>query len=600
MIARARARLHHAQYVLRQQGIAALVRLVGKRIKRKMGRYAPGMYDFGYEQWLLKQQSNKVSHPHELTPVISILVPVYNVAEAWLTEMVESVIAQSYPHWELCLVNDCATALHVAPALERLARLDQRIKLTHNSTNKGIAATSNQALGLASGEYVALLDHDDLLSADALDCVIEAINLNPQAELFYSDEDKIDSSGRQRSPFFKPDYSPALLLGQNYFGHLVVLTRNLMDRISGFRPGFDGAQDYDLILRATAHTAGIVHIPKVLYHWREIPGSTAMQFGEKDYAWEAGRTALQSHLDRRGGKATAEKGEVPGTYRVQYGITGNPLVTVIIPFRDQPELLDQCLESLLSNTGWQQLEILGIDNQSQERATFEIKKKWSEVDSRVRFMDYDQAFNFSAICNSAVRQASGDYVVLLNNDVEIQSDAWLETMLQHAQQKNTGAVGAQLLYPDNTIQHAGIVLGIGGTAGHAFKRFASNDIGYFGRLKITSNVSAVSAALLMVDKKKYLEVGGLDESAFSVALNDVDFCLKLLDQGYENIVTSDVSAIHHESVSRGSDRTHANAERLAIETAAFQTKWAQRLAAGDPFYNPNLTLESEDYRLRGL
>ncbi len=600
MIERIKARIHHARYVLQQQGLSALLRLVSKRVRRKMGRYSPGVYDFGYESWLLKQQTNKVLFSHQNQPVISILVPVYNVAETWLTEMVESVLAQSYPHWELCLVNDCATDPHVAPLLEKFASGDHRIKLKHNQNNQGIAATSNEALELATGSYVALLDHDDVLTADALDCMVEATNRYPEADLFYSDEDKIDSSANRKSPFFKPDYSPALLLSQNYFGHFVMLSSALMEKVGGFQPGFDGAQDYDLILRATEHAAKVVHIPKVLYHWREIPGSTAMQFGEKDYAWEAGKNALQHHLNRCAEEATAEKGEVPGTYRVRYPIIGEPPITIIIPFRDQPKLLEQCLVSVLSHTQWSRLEVLGIDNQSESEATFETMRKWEKSDARVRFIAYDNAFNFSAICNTGVREASGDYVVLLNNDIEIQTDLWLEQLLPYAQQHNSGAVGAQLLYPDNTIQHAGIVLGIGGTAGHPFKRFASSDIGYFGRLKVTSNISAVTAALLMVEKNKYLEVGGLDESTFSIALNDVDFCLKLLDKGYQNLVTPDVRALHHESVSRGADTSSLNAERLAKETLLFQSKWEQRLDAGDPFYNRNLTLDSEDYRLRGL
>ena len=525
-------------------------------------------------------------------------MPVYNVPAPWLEATIESVLKQSYCHWQLCLVNDNATEPHIREVLDRYAAKDPRIRIDHNQDNLGIAMASNIGLEMASGDFIALLDHDDLLPSYALTVFSHWQDHHPEAELFYGDEDKVDIHGRFSQPFFKPDYSPELLLSQNYIVHLVVIKRTLMERIGGFRPGFDGAQDYDLLLRATKAANQVVHIPYVLYHWRQIPGSTAMLFGEKDYAWEAGRQALQDFHRQHQTGGTAHQGEVPGTYRHDWPLDQNQTVSILIPFRDQPELLQQCLESILAHTEWQALEIIGIDNQSDDPEIAKLKQHWQEKDRRIRFMEYNQPFNFSAICNAGVKQASGEYIVLMNNDIQITTKNWIENLLKYANQGPIGAIGAILRYPDHTIQHAGIVIGIGGGAGHAFKGFPKEQIGYFGRLKITSNVSAVTAALLMVKKTKYLEVDGLDEEHFSIALNDVDFCLKLRDRGYRNIVTPDCQAIHHESVSRGYEISSEQSSRFKEEKEHFSEKWSSVTIEGDPSYNVNLTLDSEDYRLR--
>jgi len=468
--------LHHARKVLQQQGIAALFGLLNKHVKRKIGRYSPGHYDFGYQEWIKRASTQQSQRSPSAAPVISILVPVYNVEERWLKEMIASVQAQSYRHWELCMVNDCATDVHVATILNKFAEADPRIQVQHHDANLGIGETSNAALKLATGSFIVLLDHDDLLPHHALERLVEVIERHPESNLFYSDEDKIDAAGKRVSPFFKPDFSPTLLRSQNYFGHLVMMSRNLIDQVGGFHTGFDGAQDYDLVLRASEKATQITHIPEVLYHWRQIPGSTAAIYTEKDYAWDAGQRALQAHLDRTEVQAKAEKGEVPGTYFIKHTLVDQPFVSIVIPFRNETALLEQCLQGLLKNTRWQQFEVIAVDNQSDIDEVNALKQRWI-TDSRIRFSAFDQPFNFSAICNHGVAQSKGKYVVLMNNDIEIRSENWLENLLGHAQQPETGAVGTKLLYPDHCIQHMGIVTGIGNGAGHPFKRFPNSENG---------------------------------------------------------------------------------------------------------------------------
>jgi GT2 family glycosyltransferase len=584
--------------VARSRGFHTLIRLIARRMRRLTGRYHPGFYDFEYAKW--RNNRPVLSNPEDgvFGPHFSIIVPVYDVEKKWLTATIDSVRAQHYQDWQLCLINDGSTKTHIKLTLDHYAASDTRIITHHHRENLGIAQSSNTGLSIADGEYIILLDHDDLLEPDALSVLALTIANHADADLIYSDEDKIDSEDIFSHPFFKPGYSPALLLSQNYFGHLVACSRELLQDIGGFRTGFDGAQDYDLVLRGSRAAKRIVHIPQVLYHWRQIVGSTAFFYGEKDYAWSAGQRALQDHLNNYYPGSKAEKGHLPGTYRVDYKIDDRPAVSVIIPFRDQPELLDRCLSALFTQTDWRPLEVIGIDNQSGQQGVDQVKQKWSASQPGLRFIDYPHAFNFSSICNFGVETASGDYIVLLNNDVEIISPDWVESMLGLAQDSNAGAIGAILRYPDRSIQHAGIVTGIGGYAGHPFKGFEHNQIGYFGRLEVDSNVSAVTAALLMVSRQKYLKVGGLDEDNFGIALNDVDFCLKLMQSGYQNVVTAKCQAIHHESASRGYDNDPSRRARHNKEIEYFQQKWASVLEQGDPYYNPNLSLESEDYTLR--
>ena len=530
-------------------------------------------------------------------PVFSILVPIYNTDPEYLLPMIESVRKQIYPYWQLCLVDDSSPKSYLKRILEHEALQDDRICVQLNDVNQGISVTTNDALKLATGDYIALLDHDDELSIDALYHNAKVINESPEVGLIYSDEDKMDMEGGRLEPFFKPDYSPDLLDTNNYICHFTVIKKSIMDDMGGFREGLDGSQDHDVILRAAAAAEKIVHIPKILYHWRKIPGSTAVVYDSKSYAWEAGRRAVEDVLKKREDGLRVDFGSLKGTYRVFREIKGEPLISIVIPFKDKPELLESCLDSILNRTSYSNFEIVGVSNNSESDATFERMAHYSELDSRVRFEEFNHPFNFSAICNYGVGKAKGEYIVLLNNDIEILTPDWIERMLEHAQRDEIGAVGCKLLYPDGRIQHAGVVAGMLGAAGHPHKFFPDNHIGYHGRLHMVYNVSAVTGAMMMMSKAKFDEVGGLDEEKFAVAYNDVDLCLKLLDSGYLNLFTPHASATHHESVSRGYEDTEEKVQRLKGEQNAFNNKWKDFLAKGDPFYNPNLSLKNERFSL---
>ncbi len=534
--------------------------------------------------------------PHK--PVFSILVPIYNTDPEYLLPMIRSVQNQIYPHWQLCLVDDCSPKSYLKRILEHEALQDERISIQLNDVNQGISVTTNDALAMATGDYIALLDHDDEISIDALFENAKVINATPDVGLIYSDEDKMDMQGNRLEPYFKPDFSPDLLHTNNYICHFTVIKKSIADEIGGFREGLDGSQDHDVILRAADAAKRIVHIPKILYHWRKIPGSTAVVYDSKSYAWEAGRKAVEDLLKKCEDGVRVEFGSLKGTYRVLREIHGNPLISIIIPFKDKPELLDSCLNSVLNRTSYENYEIIGVSNNSEEPLTHERMKHFSQADDRVRFVERNIPFNFSAICNYGVEQANGEYVVLLNNDIEIISPDWIERMLEHAQRSSIGAVGSKLLYPDGRIQHAGVVAGMVGAAGHPHKFFPDNHIGYHGRLHMVYNVSAVTGAMMMMQTDKFREVGGLDEDNLAVAYNDIDLCLKLLDAGYMNVFTPHAKATHHESISRGYEDTDEKMQRLLKEQAYFLNKWSDFLEAGDPYYNPNLSLKNERFSLK--
>lgn len=531
-------------------------------------------------------------------PVFSILVPIYNTDPEYLLPMIESVQNQIYPHWQLCLVDDCSPKSYLKRILEHEALQDERIEIQLNEVNQGIAVTTNDALAMAKGDYIALLDHDDEISIDALYENAKVINATPDVGLIYSDEDKMDMQGERLEAYFKPDYSPDLLQTNNYICHFTVIKKSIADSVGGFREGLDGSQDHDIIIRSAAAAERVVHIPKILYHWRKIPGSTAVSYDSKSYAWEAGRKAVEDQLKKDETGVRVEFGSLKGTYRVHREIKGNPLVSIIIPFKDKPELLDSCLSSVLGRSSYQQIEIIGVSNNSQEPLTFERMKHYAEADPRIRFVEKNIPFNFSAICNYGVSQANGEYIVLLNNDIEIISPDWIERLLEHAQRDNIGAVGGKLLFADGTIQHAGVVAGMVGAAGHPHKFFPDNHIGYHGRLHMVYNVSAVTGAMMMVKKSKYQEVNGLNEQHLAIAYNDIDLCLKLLDKGYLNIFTPHSKATHHESISRGYEDTDEKVQRLLREQRYFLATWADFLDAGDPYYNPNLSLKNERFSLK--
>lgn len=529
-------------------------------------------------------------------PLISIIMPVYNVEPRWLEAAIQSVMQQIYPNWELCIADDGSTRPETLATLRQIDHPCCKVKWLDR--NQGIAGASNAALALATGDYLAFLDHDDELTVDALYHVVKAINeYNP--DLIYSDEDKLSLEDYHLEPHFKPDYSPDLILSTNYICHLSVYRKALLDQVaeggSYVREGFEGSQDYDLVLRALDHTDRIYHIPRILYHWRMIPGSTAARYDSKDHAWEAGRRAVEDALRRRGIAGAALPGPYPGAYRVKRTIQGQPLISILIPFHDQPDLLRLCLDSILEKTTYPHFELLGISNNSVALETFAVMERYAAADRRIRFLRHDAPFNYAAINNFAAAQTTGEHLLLLNNDMTVITPDWLESLLEHSQRPEVGVVGAKLYYPDDTIQHGGVIVGVGGIAGHAHKNFPRHHPGYFMRLGLIQNLSAVTAACLMVKKSLYTLVGGMDEQHLAVAFNDVDFCLRLRERGYLNIYTPYCEVYHHESKTRGYEDTPQKQQRFTKEIAYMRKRHAAILQSGDPYYNPNLPLDRDDF-----
>jgi len=532
-------------------------------------------------------------------PVFSIVVPVYNIDEEYLMLAINSVRNQLYPYWELCLVDDASPDYHIRPLLKRLAALDERIVVRLNKDNQGIAGASNDAVKLTSGDFVGLLDHDDELSIDALYENAKVINRRPDVGFIYSDEDKVTMDERRVDPFFKPDYSPDLLDSQNYICHFSVISQSVIKQIDGFRLGFDGSQDHDIIIRAIQYAKHVEHIPKVLYHWRKVPGSTADVYDAKSYAWEAGRKAVEARFRSNGEVGEVVLGPLQGTFQVKRDIIGDPKVSIIIPFKDKPELLRACVDSIFEKSSYTNFEIIGVSNNSEEESTRQLMAEFSDQHDNIRFVEKNQPFNFSQLCNYGVLQSSGEFVLLLNNDIEVISEDWLERLIEHAQRKDVGAVGGKLFFPDGRVQHAGVVAGMHGAAGHSHLFFSSTDIGYYGSLMVTRNVSAVTGAMLMVSRAKFDQVGGLDEANLAIAYNDVDLCLKLLDAGLRNIFTPFCQATHHESASRGYEHEDPiRRARFEKERTFFLNKWQAFLDKGDPCFNPNFDLAHHDFKIK--
>jgi len=532
----------------------------------------------------------------KMKPLISILMPVYNVDAKWLDLAIQSIQKQWYDNWELCIVDDRSTKKDTIDYLKSLQ--DPKIKIKFLKKNGNISVASNEALELAQGEYIALMDNDDEITPDALYEVVKAIN-NKKAEFIYSDEDKLEMDGSYANPHFKPDFASDMFLSQNYISHLGVIKKSLIDKVGGFTVGLEGAQDYDLYLKVFEHTDKIYHIQKVLYHWRKVSGSTAAEFSDKSYAQEAGRKAIENAMKRRKIDAIAKNGKYPGTYKVEYPIRNNPLVSIIIPFKDKPELLTMCVESIIEKTSYKNFEVIGISNNSEEKSTFDEMKRLGDLDKRIKFYEYNVPFNYSDINNYAIKTyAIGEHIILLNNDIEIITPKWIEEMLMHSQREEIGAVGAKLYYPDDTIQHAGVIIGIGGVAGHAHKYFDKKHTGYFARLNIVQNFSAVTAACLMIKRSIYGEIGGLNERDLKIAFNDVDFCLRVQEKGYRNIFTPYCEAYHHESISRGSENTQKKKVRFRNEVLYMQKYHQDILLTGDPYYNNNLTLIKQNFELK--
>lgn len=531
-------------------------------------------------------------------PVISVVVPLYNTPLPYFRQLLDSVQRQSYARWQLVLAD--ASDAKFAPALQKeaAARKDARILYVKLDKNAGIAGNTNAAFPHAAGEYVTLLDHDDVLQPNALFEAAAAVR-DTGAEVVYSDEIVLSGDLKQLGEYhFKPDFSPDTLRGCNYITHLCVFSRALLEKVGYERPEYDGAQDFDLILRLTEAANRVHHIPKVLYFWRRHAGSTAAGIAAaKPYALEAGRRAVQAQLDRLGMEGTVECiPQSPGAYRVRYAVQGDPLVSVLIPNKDHTEDLERCLSSLQKKAGWDNLEVIVIENNSADPATFAYYEALPGRYPNCRVVTWDGPFNYAAINNFGRRYAKGEHLLLLNNDLELLSDGFVAELLGYSQRPDVGAVGAKLYYPDDTIQHAGVFIGLGGSAGHSHKSHPRTSGGDLYRLATTQNMSAVTGACLLVKAELYDRLGGLDEENFAVAYNDVDFCLRLRKEGLLNVFTPFAEAYHYESKSRGSDAVGPNAVRYQGEKQRFVEKYADMMReGGDPYYNPHFTLLYENY-----
>jgi glycosyltransferase involved in cell wall biosynthesis len=533
-----------------------------------------------------------------LRPLISIIVPVYDPPIIFLREAIESVIDQVYDNWELCIADDCSTDPEVRKILEHFEFLDKRIKVTYRKENGHISACSNTALELATGEFILLLDQDDLLSKDALFHIVNHINKFPESDFIYSDEDKVDELDNFSNPHFKPAWCPDSLLSRNYCGHLVLLRTALVRKIGGFRLGFEGSQDYDLLLRFTEQTDNIYRIPRVLYHWRIHEASTASASGAKPYAYTAAQKAISEAITRRHEPGIVSILPESGSYVVRYHIQSIKKVSVIIPTRNQAKVLGTCLNSIFDKTDYPDYEVILIDNRSDEEDLFALVKSFEKSHpGRFRCIKADIDFNFSRLMNIGVANAAGSYILLLNNDTEIIDGSWMRAMVEQAQRKSIGAVGVKLVYPNNTIQHAGVVVGMGGVAAHTFAGYRMDEAGYFNYIRVVSNYSAVTAACLMCRKEVFEEVGGFDEE-FAIEFNDIDFCLKIKEAGYQNIYLPYVSLYHYESLTRGHPKSSDESlNRHLAEVKRFQQKW-DKYVYMDPCFNPNLSLWDNDFKLK--
>lgn len=556
----------------------------------------------GYEAWFARHKVDKRTlrrQKHSAfaqKPLISIVIPLYCTPLPYLKELLESVRRQSYENWQLCLA-DGSPDDKAKEFIEKHYGREKRIVYRKLEENGGISVNTNEAVALAAGEYLMLCDHDDTLEPDALYEIVKAIN-DTSADVLYTDEDKVSMDGRHYfDPNFKPDFNLFRLRENNYICHIFVVKKSLTDETGLLRSEFDGAQDFDFILRCCEKAQKIMHIPKVLYHWRCHMDSTAADPSSKAYAYEAGRKAVREHYQRLGIDAKVEMTERPGWYRSHVKVQGNPLISVIIPNKDHTDDLELCLFSMTRKSTYRNYEILIVENNSEKEETFEYYRKLPDRYPKARVLTWEKEFNYSAINNFAAKEAKGEYLLFLNNDVEILTPDWMEEMLQNCQQENVAAVGAKLYYPDDTIQHAGVVLGLGGIAGHIMCRASKEDPGYFGRMISVQEISAVTAACMMVKKSDFDAVGGLDET-FQVAFNDIDLCMKFRAAGKKIIFTPYAELYHYESKSRGLEDTPEKQFRFDKEVKRFQEKWAQQLEMGDPYYSPNLSVTEGDCSLR--
>lgn len=555
-------------------------------------------------------EQRKISRKWKEGPQISIVVPLYNTPETFLREMIESVMASTYENWELCLADGTPGESVIPAIVQEYQQNDRKIidkeasrvvyqKLKENG---GIAENTNAAIAMAGGDYIAFLDHDDVITPDALyemaDRIIKGRNQGKEPEVLYSDEDKTDAGQTKvMDPHFKPDFNPDLLCSNNYITHFLVVKRELADRIGGIRKDFDGAQDYDFVLRATEQAKVIAHIPKILYHWRMHELSTAGDGDSKSYARDAGKRAIEAHLERIGVEGSVEPTQYFGFYRVNYKLTERPLVSIIIPNKDETETLKKCLDAI-AKSSYENYEVIIVENNSTEEATFSLYKKIES--DKIRVVYYPDAFNYSKLNNFGASYANGTYYILMNNDIEVIETNWIEQMLSNCERREVGVVGARLYYPDNTIQHAGLVVGVGGSlrgiGANLYQGMRRERSGYMHRAAIQMNYSAVTAALLMVKKEVYDKVNGFEEE-LSVAFNDVDFCLRVREAGYLIVYDPRVEAYHYESKSRGAEDSPEKVARFQSEIEFMRNRWETLLKEGDPNYNLNFSRMRPDYSL---
>lgn len=560
-------------------------------LKKKLTRKEYADYDTWLRimrvsrQELFAQRKTKFSY----APKFSVVVPLYHTPAKFLKDLVRSMMYQSYANWELCLVNASPEDVHLTSLLENWAMRDKRIRLIRLEKNLGIAQNTNAGIAASTGEFIAFLDHDDFLEPDALFCYADALNKDKTIDVFYSDEDKTDEyAAHYFYPHFKSDFNIDLLHANNYMCHFLAVRKSLVDTVGGLNEKFDGAQDYDFVLRLTENTKKIYHCPRILYHWRCSNQSTAANQGNKMYAIHAGKAALNAHYKRIGWNARAQEGAVDGWYQTKFTLKEEPLVSILIPNKDHTDDLDVCLNSFFERADYQNYEFIIIENNSVLPETFAYYEKIEKEHDNVKVVYWEAGFNYSAINNFGFKFAKGDYIMLLNNDVELITPDIFQSMLGFCMRPEVGIVGAKLLYNDHTVQHAGVLVGAGGLADHVFKGIHEDDPGYMGRAISSQDVSAVTAACLLVKRSVYEEVGGLEDE-FQVAFNDVDFCLKVRKAGYLIVYDADVKLFHYESKSRGMEDTTERFIRFGNEMMLLNSKWDILSTFVDPYYNPNLS-----------
>jgi GT2 family glycosyltransferase len=568
----------------------------------------PESSELGFQMWLWRNYPQRYHlncmmeswKRFSYQPRISVILPIYSPKLEFLVHAIESILEQTYPNWQLCICTDGPQHESVHETLLAYSKLDPRIITEFRQERKHISATSNAAIQMVRGEFVALLDQDDIYSPHALHEVVKYLNNNRDVDFLYSDEAKIDEEGKFCLPFHKPDWSPDYFNSIMYVCHLLVFRKDLLDKISGFREGFEGSQDWDLVLRASEMTSKIGHISDILYYWRIHEGSTAKECSNsKTYAKKAALKAITEAIERRDeiGVVSPAPRTSSGCYEVRYKIKKSGKTSVIIPFRDHPKILDRCLHSISNSNLQYPFEIILVDNESKNKEIPQVIDKWSQYfGNKLRFIPFAGDFNYARLHNCIVPQSSGEYVVFLNNDTEILSKDWINSLLEFAQKPRIGAVGAKLLYPDMTIQHAGVILGLGGAASHSHRGLSVHHQDYYNRARLIGNFSSICAACMMCRREVFDEVGGFNE-AYSHNFNDVDFCLKLVNQGYSNVYLPHVELIHHESKTRGKELSIHEKERFHFEYTLLRQNWLP-LIENDPFYNKHLSKEFEDFRLK--